>query len=187
MILIIDNFDSFVYNLQHYVERLGFFSRVIRNNALTTEEIKAMKPSHIILSPGPSRPETAGVCVALIEQFMGHIPILGVCLGHQAIGYQAGAKIIHAKQPRHGKDIAIEHMQTGLFEGLTSPIQGACYHSLAVERASLGDQYLVDAWSEEGEVMSIRHKKFSLFGLQFHPESILTPQGLEIIDRFLKF
>lgn len=184
MIVIIDNYDSFVYNLQLYLRRLGFSSKVFRNDQVSIEELKALPITHILLSPGPARPEQAGICLKIIQHFQATVPILGVCLGHQALGFCAGARIVHAKHARHGKDVAIYHLGQGLFQGLENPLMGACYHSLAVEKDRLSD-YIVDAWTDEGEIMSIRHQKFASYGLQFHPESILTPLGINLIKNFL--
>lgn len=185
MILLIDNYDSFVFNLACYIEELGFECWVKRNDKITLEEIDHLSPSHIILSPGPSTPNEAGICLALIKKFMGYIPILGVCLGHQAIGQACGGKIIKAYRPMHGKASMIAHDSTGLFEGLPNPLKVARYHSLVIDPDKMPDCLQVHSVSEEGDVMAISHKQYPLFGVQFHPESILTECGHELLRQFL--
>lgn len=185
MILLIDNYDSFVFNLARYVKELGFDCIVKRNDKMTLEEIDRLSPSHIILSPGPSAPNEAGICLALIKRFMGYIPILGVCLGHQAIGQACGGEVIKACRPMHGKASVIKHDSMGLFEHLPNPLKVARYHSLVINPNNMPDCLHVHAVSEEGDVMAISHKQHPLFGVQFHPESILTECGHELLSHFL--
>ncbi|HEY8420501.1 MAG TPA: aminodeoxychorismate/anthranilate synthase component II [Thermoclostridium sp.] len=187
MILLIDNYDSFAYNL---VQLAGSFNPgivVIRNDEKTIEEIEVMRPSHIIISPGPGYPKNAGICEELIDYMKGRAPILGICLGHQAICEVFGASIAHAKKLMHGKQSSI-HIANGsrVFRGLPPIIQAARYHSLIAERESLPDELLVIAEDDEGEVMGVKHRDYEIYGLQFHPESILTPQGAIIMKNFLK-
>lgn len=184
MILIIDNYDSFVYNLARYVRELGFDCLVKRNDKLSLEEIKQLKPERIILSPGPCSPTEAGICIDVIKSFGEHIPILGVCLGHQAIGAAFGATITRATHPMHGKASFIQHNEEGLFKSLPNPLKVARYHSLIVLNDS--PELIYTAFSSEGEVMALQHKKYPIYGVQFHPESILTEQGYALIETFLK-
>ena len=186
MILIIDNFDSFTYNLVQYVEMAGEEVRVSRNNAITVDEIRKMKPSGIIISPGPGRPESAGVTLDLIQKLSGEIPILGVCLGHQSIAQAFGGRIIHAKKVMHGKISELTTNGEGLFRGISSPMKAMRYHSLAVEEKSLPGVLQVTARSEDDEIMGIRHKSHLTMGLQFHPESIMTTTGKRLIKNFLR-
>jgi anthranilate synthase component 2 len=187
MVLLIDNYDSFSYNLVQLVGAIGNEIRVIRNDELTVEEIRALKPSHIILSPGPGYPKDAGVCERVIYELKGEIPILGVCLGHQAICEVFGATIAHARHLMHGKQSNI-HIANGaiIFHGLAPMIQAARYHSLAAKRDTLPDELLVIAEDDDGEIMAVQHRDYEIYGLQFHPESILTPQGEAIMRNFLK-
>ncbi len=187
MILMIDNYDSFTYNLVQYFGELGADLKVYRNDALTLEQIKAMKPEKIVISPGPGRPEDAGVCIDLIRHFAGKIPILGVCLGHQAIGYTYGGKIIRAKHLMHGKTSMITHNGKGIFAGIENPFEATRYHSLVVERETIPDCLEITASTvdEDKEIMGVRHKEFPLWGVQFHPESILTKAGKNILKNFL--
>ena len=188
MILMIDNYDSFTYNLVQYFGELGADLKVYRNDALTLEQIKVMKPERIVISPGPGRPEDAGICVDLIRCFAGKIPILGVCLGHQAIGYTYGGKIIRAKHLMHGKTSMIEHNGKNVFKGVEHPFEATRYHSLVIERETMPDSLEVTAWTADAdkEVMGVSHKEFPLWGVQFHPESILTKAGKNILNNFLK-
>lgn len=188
MLLIIDNFDSFTYNLVQYFGELKADMKVFRNNALTVEKIRKLKPSRIVISPGPGRPEDAGVTVETIKNFGGRIPILGVCLGHQAIGYAFGGKIIGAKHLMHGKTSPIAHKNTDIFQGLENPFEATRYHSLVIDPKSLPDCLEVTAWTKDKdkEIMGVAHKKFPLWGVQFHPESILTRSGMDILRNFLK-
>ncbi len=187
MILLIDNYDSFSYNLYQYIGVLNPNVMVKKNDQLTLLEIQHLKPTHIIISPGPGRPKEAGICEAVIEHFRDKIPILGVCLGHQAICEVFGGVVTYAKELMHGKTSKI-HIANGsqIFRGLPPIIDGARYHSLAVERASLPDEILVIAEDDQGEIMGVKHKDYNIYGVQFHPESILTQNGEKIIENFLK-
>ena len=187
MILIIDNYDSFTYNLYQYVGALNPDVQVFRNDAITLEEITKLAPSHIILSPGPGYPKDAGICENLLRKFKGSCPILGVCLGHQAIGEVFGARVVPAPTLVHGKPSQI-HIANGseIFLGLAPIITAARYHSLLVEKKSLPDELLVIAETADGEIMGVKHRDYNIFGVQFHPESIMTPDGKRIIENFLK-
>jgi anthranilate synthase component 2 len=187
MILLIDNYDSFSYNLYQLVGTINRDIRVIRNDKLTISEIEAMQPSHIIISPGPGRPKDAGICEEVISYFCGKLPILGVCLGHQAICEVFGAEITYAKELMHGK-VSSVHIANGsaLFRGLPPIIDGGRYHSLAVACETLPDELLVIAEDSNGEIMGVKHKDYEIYGVQFHPESILTPNGKNIIENFLR-
>ena len=186
MILLIDNYDSFTYNLYQFAGAINPDIRVIKNDALSAQEILALAPSHLILSPGPGRPADAGVCEDAILACMGTIPVLGICLGHQAICEVLGATVTYAKTLMHGKKSMV-HIANGapIFRGLPPLIEAGRYHSLAAERGSLPDELLVIAEDEESEVMGVKHRDCHLYGLQFHPESILTPQGARVIQNFL--
>ncbi|MGB0127764.1 MAG: aminodeoxychorismate/anthranilate synthase component II [Rhodocyclaceae bacterium] len=186
MLLMIDNYDSFTYNLVQYFGELGQEVRVARNDQITLAEIGAMKPSYIVISPGPCSPAEAGVSVPTIKEFSGRFPILGVCLGHQSIGAAFGGRIVHAKQLMHGKTSAIHHADTGVFRGLANPFTATRYHSLAIERESLPDCLEVTAWTDDGEIMGVRHKSLPVQGVQFHPESILTESGHQMLTNFLQ-
>ena len=186
MLLMIDNYDSFTYNLVQYLGELGADVQVYRNDALTLEQIAAWKPERIVLSPGPCTPSEAGICVPLIQRFAGQVPILGVCLGHQAIGQAFGGRIVRAKRVMHGKLSEVKHSGTGVFEGLESPLTATRYHSLVIERASLPACLEVTAESEDGEIMGVRHREAALEGVQFHPEAVLTERGHELLANFLK-
>lgn len=186
MLLMIDNYDSFTYNLVQYFAELGAEVKVFRNDEITLEEIAALKPQHIVVSPGPCTPHEAGVSVAAIKHFAGKIPVLGVCLGHQSIGQAFGGKIIHAKQLMHGKTSPIFHNHTSVFRTLPSPFTATRYHSLVIEKASLPDCLEITAWTEDGEIMGVRHKTLAVEGVQFHPESILTEHGHEMLANFLR-
>jgi anthranilate synthase component 2 len=185
MILMIDNYDSFTYNLVQYLGELGADMKVVRNDEITLDEIAAMKPEKIVISPGPCTPNEAGVSVPLIGRFAGKIPILGVCLGHQSIGQAFGGKVSHAKTLMHGKTSQVEHTGVGVFAGLPSPFRATRYHSLAIERASLPDCLEVTAWTPDGEIMGVRHKTLPVEGVQFHPESIETEHGHAMLKNFL--
>jgi anthranilate synthase component 2 len=186
MLLMIDNYDSFTYNLVQYLGELGADVRVYRNDALTLEQIAAWKPERIVISPGPCTPSEAGICVPLIRRFGGQVPILGVCLGHQAIGQAFGGRIVRAARVMHGKLSAVKHGGQGVFEGLKSPLTATRYHSLVIERASLPSCLEITAESEDGEIMGVRHRQLAIDGVQFHPEAILTQQGHELLANFLK-
>ncbi|HJV72956.1 MAG TPA: aminodeoxychorismate/anthranilate synthase component II [Noviherbaspirillum sp.] len=185
MLLMIDNYDSFTYNLVQYFGELGEEVRTFRNDEITLEQIAAMRPDRICISPGPCTPHEAGVSVPVLKEFAGEIPILGVCLGHQSIGAAFGGKIIRAKQVMHGKTSVITHTGVGVFRNLPSPYTVIRYHSLAIERESLPDCLEVTAWTDDGEIMGVRHKEFKIEGVQFHPESILSEQGHELLKNFL--
>ncbi|HTS23936.1 MAG TPA: aminodeoxychorismate/anthranilate synthase component II [Casimicrobiaceae bacterium] len=186
MLLMIDNYDSFTYNLVQYLGELGEDVRVYRNDALTLPEIAAWKPEKIVLSPGPCTPSEAGICVALIQRFAGEIPILGVCLGHQAIGQAFGGRIVRAGRVMHGKLSSVAHRGEGVFRGLANPLTATRYHSLVIERASLPSCLEVTAESEDGEIMGVRHRELAVEGVQFHPEAILTEQGRELLANFVE-
>jgi anthranilate synthase/aminodeoxychorismate synthase-like glutamine amidotransferase len=185
MILVIDNYDSFVYNLARYVGELGYSYKVCRNDEINLPEIKKMKPTHIIISPGPCSPNEAGISLALISEFHDTIPILGVCLGHQAIGQVYGAQIVRAKNPTHGKFSYIKHDFSNIFSGLSNPLKVARYHSLAVSSANFPKCLRITAQSSDGEIMAIKHLDHHVYGVQFHPESILTSQGKRLLYNFL--
>ncbi|WP_462411879.1 anthranilate synthase component II [Neobacillus sp. Marseille-QA0830] len=186
MILLIDNFDSFTFNLYQYLGELGETAAVYRNNQLTVEEIKKLNPSAIILSPGPGRPEDAGICMELIQTFYKEVPILGICLGHQAIGAAFGGVIKRAAQIKHGKTSLIEHREKGIFRNLTSPLEVMRYHSLIIENSTLPkDLETISCSLDDQEIMAVKHAQYPVFGLQFHPESIGTPAGKQIIKNFL--
>lgn len=186
MVLLIDNYDSFSYNLVQLAGTINPDIRVIRNDEITVDEVKKMRPSHIIISPGPGYPKNAGICEEVIVQMKEEVPILGICLGHQAICEALGASIVPAKRLVHGKKSNI-HIANGnsIFKGLPPIIQAARYHSLAVQKTSLPDELLVIAEDEDGEIMGVKHRDFEIYGLQFHPESILTPKGEVIMRNFL--
>jgi anthranilate synthase/aminodeoxychorismate synthase-like glutamine amidotransferase len=185
MMIVIDNYDSFTYNLVQYLGELGADMKVFRNDELTISRLKTLKPSRILISPGPGYPKDAGISIAVIKEFAGKVPILGVCLGHQAIAEAFGGKIVQAKRFMHGKTSKIFHDKKGVFKGLPNPFVATRYHSLLVEKSSLPDVLEVSAWTKEGEIMGLRHKKFQIEGVQFHPESILTIEGKKLLKNFL--
>jgi anthranilate synthase/aminodeoxychorismate synthase-like glutamine amidotransferase len=185
MILMIDNYDSFTYNLVQYLGELGRDIKVFRNDKITLNQIKRLRPEKIVISPGPGRPEDAGISCDAIKEFAGKIPMLGVCLGHQAIGYAYGGKIIIGKRIMHGKTSRIYHNKKDIFKGIPSPFEATRYHSLLVEKKSLPACLEVTAWTKEKEIMGLRHKKYPLWGVQFHPESILTKSGKDILKNFI--
>ena len=185
MLLMIDNYDSFTYNLVQYLGELGEDVRVYRNDQIAVPEIERLKPDRIVISPGPCTPNEAGVSVETIRKLGGEIPILGVCLGHQSIGAAYGGKIVRAKQLMHGKTSMIHHKGEGVFKGLPSPFEATRYHSLVIERESLPDCLEITAWTEDGEIMGVRHKTLAVEGVQFHPESILTQYGHELLKNFI--
>ncbi len=185
MILLIDNYDSFTFNLFHLLGEVGAHSEVRRNDALTVDEALDMAPEAIVLSPGPCTPDEAGICLPLIAAAAGRVPVLGVCLGHQAIGQAFGGTVQRAPTPMHGKIGRVEHAGTDIFAGLPSPFEAARYHSLIVERASLPPELEATAWTEDGLVMGLRHRALPLFGVQFHPESIASEHGRDIVANFL--
>ncbi|MGQ0504323.1 MAG: anthranilate synthase component II [Myxococcaceae bacterium] len=185
MILVIDNYDSFTYNLVQYLGELGAELQVQRNDALTVAQVAALKPERIVLSPGPCTPNEAGICLDVIRQLGASVPILGVCLGHQAIGQAFGGKVIRGPKPMHGKVSPVQHSGTGVFQGLPSPLRATRYHSLVVERASLPAELEITAQTEDGEIMGLRHRRWPLEGVQFHPESVLTEHGKQMLKNFL--
>ena len=185
MLLMIDNYDSFTYNLVQYLGELGEDVRVARNDEITLEEIERLGPERIVISPGPCTPNEAGISVPLLGRFAGRIPIIGVCLGHQAIGQAFGGRIVHAKALMHGKISAIHHEGRGVFRGLPSPFNATRYHSLAIERASCPEALEITAWTDDGEIMGVRHRSLEVEGVQFHPESILTEHGHALLRNFL--
>ena len=186
MLLMIDNYDSFTYNLVQYFGELGADVRVYRNDQITLQQIEALAPEKIVISPGPCSPNEAGISVPTIKHFAGKLPILGVCLGHQSIGAAFGGKIVHAKQLMHGKTSKIQHANVGVFHGLPQPFTATRYHSLAIERESCPDCLEVTAWTDDGEIMGVRHKTLQIEGVQFHPESILTEGGHHMLKNFLE-
>ncbi len=186
MLLMIDNYDSFTYNLVQYLRELGEEVVVYRNDKITPAEIEALAPQRLVVSPGPCTPNEAGISVAAIRHFAGHLPILGVCLGHQAIGQAYGGKIVRAERLMHGKTSPVFHDDRELFAGLPDPFDATRYHSLLVERASLPECLEVTAWTAEGEIMGLRHRHLPIWGVQFHPESILTVTGMDLLRNFLK-
>jgi len=186
MILMIDNYDSFTYNLVQYLGELGQNIKVVRNDKIAIEAIMRLEPKRIVISPGPGRPEDAGISCEVIKEFAGKIPILGVCLGHQAIGYVYGGKIINAKKLMHGKISLIYHNQKAIFRGIPNPFEATRYHSLIVERKSLPRCLEIIAWTKDDEIMALKHKNYPVWGVQFHPESILTNAGKDILANFLK-
>ena len=185
MILVVDNYDSFTYNLVHYLAELGAQTHVIRNDDLTVEEAWALQPEAVLLSPGPCAPDQAGICLSLIETAAETMPLLGVCLGHQSIGQAFGGEVVRAKTLMHGKTSPILHEGRGVFGGLPSPFTATRYHSLAVRRESLPDALEVTAWTEDGEIMGLSHRTRPIRGVQFHPESIATEHGHAMIANFL--
>lgn len=186
MIVIIDNYDSFVYNLVQRLGELGAETRVFRNDAVTVEQVEALAPSHIVISPGPCTPLETGISNDLIRTMAGKVPILGVCLGHQSIGYVFGARIVRAPKLMHGKTSLIYHDGKTIFEGLENPLEATRYHSLVVAPDSVPDCLQVSAWTKENDIMGIRHREIQVEGVQFHPESILTPLGYDLLRNFLR-
>jgi len=185
VVIMIDNYDSFVYNLVQYLQELGQEVRVFRNDRVTLEEMEALSPSHIVISPGPCTPDEAGISLAAIKHFAGRIPILGVCLGHQAIGQAFGGRVVRAGRPMHGKTSLVYHDGTGIYRGLPNPFAAARYHSLLVERETLPDCLTITAQTDQGEIMGLRHREYPVEGVQFHPESILTMVGKKLLANFL--
>lgn len=186
MILMIDNYDSFVYNLVQYLEGLNETVQVVRNDALTISDIRNNPPKMIVLSPGPCSPTEAGICLEVVKELAGEIPILGICLGHQTIGQAFGAQIIRSRVPVHGKVFPIHHENSGVFRGLKNPLNVTRYHSLTVDESSLPSCLKVTARTDEGEIMGIKHVNQLVEGVQFHPEAILTECGMELLDGFLQ-
>ncbi len=191
MLLMIDNYDSFTYNLVQYFGELGADVQVHRNDQITIEEIEQLAPAHLVISPGPCTPNEAGISVAAINHFAGKLPILGVCLGHQAIGQTFGGKVVHAKQIMHGKTSPVRHNNIGIFNGLDNPFEATRYHSLVIERETLPECLEITAWTEMAdggidEIMGVRHRTLAIEGVQFHPESILTQHGHQLLRNFLE-
>jgi anthranilate synthase component II len=185
MLLLIDNYDSFTYNLFQYLSELGAEVVVVRNNKITLEEIAKLKPAHIIISPGPSTPQNAGISNDVIRRFGARVPILGVCLGHQCIGYSYGATVSRAKEIMHGKASLVYHHGAGVFNGISSPFSAIRYHSLAVLREGFPDCLEITAWTEDSTIMGVRHRQYPVQGVQFHPESFMTEVGKDILRNFL--
>ncbi len=186
MLLMIDNYDSFTYNLVQYLGALGARVKVFRNDKISVDGIKKLRPRKIVISPGPGRPEDAGISCKLIKELGGKIPILGVCLGHQCIGYVYGGRIVGAKRLMHGKTSLIYHNRKDIFKGIPNPFEATRYHSLIIEKKSFPSQLEITAWTKEGEIMALAHKQYPIRGVQFHPESVLTKPGKNILDNFLK-
>lgn len=186
MILVIDNYDSFTYNLVHYLNELGAETLVRRNDVLSTDDAIGLKPDAILLSPGPCAPEQAGICLPLLADAPADLPILGVCLGHQSIGQAFGGEVVRAKTLMHGKTSQIHHDGKGLFEGLPNPFTATRYHSLAVKRETLPPELEITAWTDDGEIMGLQHRGRPIYGVQFHPESIATEGGHQLLANFLK-
>jgi anthranilate synthase component 2 len=185
MLLMIDNYDSFTYNLVQYLAEIGQEVEVVRNDKISIEEINKLNPQYIVISPGPCTPNEAGISLSLIEAFKGEIPILGVCLGHQSIGQAFGGKIIHAQTIMHGKTSKISHNNKGVFRSIKDPFIATRYHSLVIDRESLPDCFDVTAWTDDNEIMGIKHKELAIEGVQFHPESILSEHGHDLLKNFL--
>ena len=186
MVVVIDNYDSFTYNLVQYLGEIGEDIKVFRNDKITIHEIERLNPERIVISPGPCTPKEAGVSVELIKHFSGKVPLLGVCLGHQAIGAAFGGEIVRAQRLMHGKTSMINHDGKTIFEGLPNPFEATRYHSLVIKKETLPDCLEITAWTDIGEIMGVRHKKFIVEGVQFHPESILTKVGKDLLRNFLK-
>ena len=186
MLLMIDNYDSFTYNLVQYLGELGEEVKTFRNDAISIDDIYALAPDRIMVSPGPCTPNEAGISLQVIDEFAGKLPLMGVCLGHQTIGQAFGGNIAHAKSIMHGKTSMVTHTDKGVFQGLPSPFQVTRYHSLVIEKDSLPDCLEVTAWTDDGEIMGVRHKELLVEGVQFHPESILTEHGHALLENFLK-
>lgn len=186
MLLMIDNYDSFTYNLVQYFGELGQDVQVFRNDEITLDKVASLKPQYIVVSPGPCTPNEAGVSVPTIKEFAGKIPLLGVCLGHQSIGQAFGGNIIHAKQVMHGKTSMVSHKDMGVFKGLPNPFQATRYHSLVIERETIPECLEITAWTDDGEIMGVRHKTLPVEGVQFHPESIMTEHGHDMLNNFLR-
>ena len=185
-LLVIDNYDSFTYNLVQYLGELGCDIQVRRNDAVTVAEVREMAPDGIVISPGPGLPSNAGISITLIQKCAGEIPMLGVCLGHQAIGETFGGEVIQAPQLMHGKTSSVYHDGDTVLAGLPSPFQATRYHSLVLRREDLPECLVVNAWTEDGVIMGLRHQEHDLFGVQFHPESVMTPEGMKVLENFLE-
>jgi anthranilate synthase component 2 len=187
VVLLLDNYDSFTWNLAHRLGELGAEVRVVRNDAMTVEAVEGLQPSRVVISPGPGRPETAGVSVDLVRRMAGRVPILGVCLGHQALSIAFGGQVVRALAPMHGKTSLVEHDGTRIFAGVATPFEAGRYHSLVIPRDAMPNGFMVSAWTTDaGIVMGIRHERWPVFGVQFHPESVLTPAGHRLLQNFLE-
>jgi anthranilate synthase component 2 len=186
MILMIDNYDSFTYNVYQYVASLGYEAEVVRNDKITLDEIEAKRYTAIIISPGPGTPDDAGISKEVIARFAGQLPILGICLGHQAIGEVFGSKVVRAPKPIHGKVSEVYHKEAGIYQGLSQPFTAGRYHSLLVQEKEMPDCLEITARTEDGLIMGLRHKEYSVEGVQFHPESVLTPEGMKLLENFLR-
>jgi anthranilate synthase component 2 len=186
MIVMIDNYDSFTYNLVQYLCELGADVRVFRNDKITVAEIAAMRPAGVVISPGPCDPDKAGISLSVVQELSGRVPLLGVCLGHQCIGQAFGGRVVSAKRLMHGKTSNIEHDGKGVFRGLSQGFVATRYHSLVVERDSMPPELEISAWAEDGDVMGVRHRRLAVEGVQFHPESILTTEGKSLLANFLE-
>ena len=184
-VLLIDNYDSFTFNLAQAFMVLGAKVSVHRNDCIGIDETLAMAPTHVCISPGPGRPEGAGISMEVIRRFSGLAPILGVCLGHQSLAMVFGGAVVAARELMHGKDSAVHHNGSGLYRGMSNPFTAGRYHSLAVARPGLSSDFLVDAWTDDGEIMGMRHQTLPIYGVQFHPESVLTPEGVHLLRNFL--
>lgn len=185
MLLFIDNYDSFTYNIVQYFAELGQEVAVRRNDDITLEEIEALKPQYLVIGPGPCSPKEAGISVEAMRYFAGRLPIMGVCLGHQTIGEAFGGRIVRAKTLMHGKVSPVSHSGKGMFKGLPNPVTCTRYHSLVIERGTLPDCLEITAWTEDGEIMGVRHKEYAVEGVQFHPEALLTERGHDMLNNFL--
>ncbi len=186
MLLMIDNYDSFTYNLVQYLGELGEEVMVIRNDEITLEAVQQLNPAGVVISPGPCTPDEAGISMDLIKRFSGKVPILGVCLGHQSIGQAFGGRIVHAKKVMHGKTSLVFHDGKGIFQGMPNPFTATRYHSLVIERSSIPDCLEISAWTEDGEIMGVRHRTLPVEGVQFHPESVLSEHGHQLLGNFLQ-
>jgi anthranilate synthase/aminodeoxychorismate synthase-like glutamine amidotransferase len=186
LILVIDNYDSFVHNLARYLRELGHETQVVRNDSIDVAGILARRPSHVVISPGPCTPNEAGVSVELICELGARVPILGVCLGHQCIGQAYGGRVVRARRPMHGRTSLVRHVGEGVFSGLPNPLQATRYHSLVVSPDGLPDTLMATAYSEEGEIMALRHRSHPVVGVQFHPEAVLTEHGHDLLRNFLR-
>lgn len=186
MLLMIDNYDSFTYNLVQYLGELGEEVMVIRNDEITLEAVQQLNPAGVVISPGPCTPDEAGISMDLIKRFSGKVPILGVCLGHQSIGQAFGGRIVHAKKVMHGKTSPVFHDGKGIFQGMPNPFTATRYHSLVIERSSIPDCLEISAWTEDGEIMGVRHRTLPVEGVQFHPESVLSEHGHQLLGNFLQ-
>ena len=185
MILLIDNYDSFVYNIYQYVAELGQRVKVIRNDAATLGEMEKLEPSHIIISPGPSTPDQAGISIDVIKYFGGRVPILGVCLGHQSIGQAFGGRVVRSDRVMHGKESEVYHDGQTIYKGIPNPFVTGRYHSLCIQREALPEDLIISSWTKDNDIMGVRHRSFTVEGVQFHPESILTTHGKELLVNFL--